>query len=48
VGVETVKTHLRALFRAFGVEGLPQNQKRAALARRAIDTGVVTPHDLEE
>ena len=48
VGVETVKTHLRALFRAFGVEGLPQNQKRAALARRAIDTGVVGPRDLEE
>jgi pSer/pThr/pTyr-binding forkhead associated (FHA) protein len=47
VGVETVKTHLGALFRAFGVEDLPQNQKRAALARRAIDTGAVGPRDLE-
>jgi len=47
VGVETVKTHLSALFRAFGVEQLPQNQKRAALARRAIETGVVGPRDLD-
>ena len=26
---DTVKTHLRALFDAFGIEALPQNQKRA-------------------
>jgi DNA-binding NarL/FixJ family response regulator len=47
VGVETVKTHLSALFRAFGVEDLPQNQKRAALAKRAFETGVIGPRDLE-
>jgi DNA-binding CsgD family transcriptional regulator len=46
VSAETVKTHLRALFEAFGVEDLPQNQKRAELARRALETGVVTPAEL--
>jgi len=46
VSAETVKTHLRALFEAFGVEDLPQNQKRAELARRALEAGVVTPAEL--
>jgi pSer/pThr/pTyr-binding forkhead associated (FHA) protein len=41
LGVETVKTHLRDLFRLFGIEDLPQNQKRAALARRALTSGLV-------
>ena len=41
LSVETVKTHLRALFERFGVETLPQNRKRAELARRAIESGVV-------
>jgi pSer/pThr/pTyr-binding forkhead associated (FHA) protein len=46
VGVETVKTHLKALFEAFGVAALAQHQKRAVLAQRALDTGAVTPQDL--
>jgi pSer/pThr/pTyr-binding forkhead associated (FHA) protein len=46
VSVETVKTHLRALFALFGVGDLPQNQKRAELARRAITVGAVDPADL--
>src|SRR3954452_7378520 len=29
VGVETVKSHMQALFEAFGIQGLPQNRKRA-------------------
>jgi pSer/pThr/pTyr-binding forkhead associated (FHA) protein len=41
ISPETVKTHLRALFEAFGVEALPQNQKRAELARRALERGIV-------
>jgi DNA-binding NarL/FixJ family response regulator len=41
LGTETVKTHMRALFAAFGVEELPQHQKRAALAQRALRTGLV-------
>src|SRR3954465_4430163 len=41
VSPDTVKTHLRALFDAFAIEALPQNQKRAELARRAFELGVV-------
>jgi pSer/pThr/pTyr-binding forkhead associated (FHA) protein len=42
IGVETVKTHMRALFDAFGLADLPQHQKRAALAQRALQTGMIT------
>jgi pSer/pThr/pTyr-binding forkhead associated (FHA) protein len=41
IGVETVKTHMRALFEAFELGDLPQHQKRAALAQRALELGVV-------
>ena len=41
VDVETVKSHLRALFDLFGVGDLPQNRKRSELARRAFETGLV-------
>jgi predicted component of type VI protein secretion system len=44
--VDTVKTHLRALFAKLGVEHLPQNQKRMRLADRAFETGLVTEKDL--
>lgn len=40
IGVETVKTHMRALFDAFDLGSLPQHQKRAALAQRAIEVGL--------
>jgi pSer/pThr/pTyr-binding forkhead associated (FHA) protein len=46
IGVDAVKTHLRALFGAFGVGHLPQNQKRARLVERAFRTGVVSDKDL--
>lgn len=46
LSAETVKTHLRALFAKFGVEDLPQNQKRARLVERAMHGGIVTDHDL--
>jgi pSer/pThr/pTyr-binding forkhead associated (FHA) protein len=42
IGVETVKTHMRALFDAFEVGDLPQHQKRAALAQRALQSGIVS------
>jgi DNA-binding CsgD family transcriptional regulator len=45
IGVETVKSHLRVLFEVFGVVDLPQNQKRAELARRAFELGAVGPGD---
>ena len=47
VSVETVKTHMRALFDAFAVGDVPQYHKRTELVRRALETGLVTVHDLE-
>ena len=41
LSVDAVKAHLRGLFNAFGVEDLPQNQKRSVLAMRALQLGVV-------
>jgi DNA-binding NarL/FixJ family response regulator len=46
VSVDAVKSTLRALFSVFGIDDLPQNQKRASLALRAMQTGVVTRRDL--
>jgi pSer/pThr/pTyr-binding forkhead associated (FHA) protein len=46
LSVDTVKTHLRALFAKLGVEHLPQNQKRMRLADRAFETGLVSERDL--
>ena len=40
VSVETVKSHLQALFELFGVPDMPQNRKRAELVRRAFERGV--------
>jgi hypothetical protein len=45
VSVETVKFHLHALFEAFGLGDLPQRQKRARLAERALQTGVGRPDE---
>ena len=45
IGLETVKTHMSALFEAFGLGALPQHQKRATLAQRALQLGVVPPPD---
>lgn len=47
LSVDSVKTHMKALFEAFGLETVPQAQKRAALVERALRTGVVSPRDLE-
>jgi pSer/pThr/pTyr-binding forkhead associated (FHA) protein len=41
LSVETVKGTLGRLFELFGLESLPQNQKRAALAAEAVERGVV-------
>jgi hypothetical protein len=37
---------MRALFDAFALGDLPQHQKRAALAQRALETGLVSTHDI--
>jgi pSer/pThr/pTyr-binding forkhead associated (FHA) protein len=47
VSPDTVKTHLTALFEAFGVQATAQGQRRAELARRALELGVVTRAELE-
>ena len=47
LSVQTVRTHLRALFAALDVPDVPQNRKRAELARRAIMSGLVSEADLE-
>jgi pSer/pThr/pTyr-binding forkhead associated (FHA) protein len=41
LGVETVKSHLHALFEQFGVGDMPQNRKRAELVRLAFERGAV-------
>jgi pSer/pThr/pTyr-binding forkhead associated (FHA) protein len=43
-----VKTHIRSLFGKLDVEDLPQNRKRAELARRAIEIGLVSVRDLRD
>ena len=47
VSVETVKTHMRALFEAFDVGDVPQYHKRTELVRRALETGLVSARELE-
>jgi hypothetical protein len=46
LSVDAVKTHLRGLFRKFGVEDLPQNLKRARLVELAFDSGEISERDL--
>ena len=46
LSVDAVKTHMRALFEKLEVGDLPQNQKRVAVAERALNAGAVTQRDL--
>jgi hypothetical protein len=41
LSVETVKRHLHDVFELFGVADLPQNRKRAELARMALERGAI-------
>jgi pSer/pThr/pTyr-binding forkhead associated (FHA) protein len=45
LSVDAIKAHLRTLFERFGLEHLPQNQKRARLAATALLQGIVTHRD---
>lgn len=45
LSVDAVKGHLRVLFARFGIEALPQNQKRSRLAAEAMRAGLVPPRD---
>ena len=42
LSVDSVKNHLRTLFGKFGVEDLPQNQKRARLVELAFRSGLAS------
>jgi hypothetical protein len=46
ISPDAVKSHMRALFEAFGIGDLPQNRKRTALAERALSSGAVSQRDL--
>jgi predicted component of type VI protein secretion system len=46
LSAETVKSHLHALFHAFGLDDVPPQQKRAQLATSALEQGVITVLDL--
>jgi len=40
LSVDAVKTHLRVLFHKFGIDALPQNQKRTRLVQLARQLGL--------
>ena len=42
LSVETVKSHMQALFPLFGIPDMPQNRKRAELVKRAFERGAVS------
>lgn len=46
LSVDSIKTHMKALFEAFGLDDVPQAQKRATLVERALRLGVVTRRDI--
>jgi pSer/pThr/pTyr-binding forkhead associated (FHA) protein len=46
LSVDAVKKHMRALFEKFGVQHLPQNEKRARLVERAFAGGVISEREL--
>jgi pSer/pThr/pTyr-binding forkhead associated (FHA) protein len=48
LSLDAVKTHLRVLFGKFGIEHLPQNQKRLQLVELAMRSGLITERDLRE
>ena len=45
LSVDAVKAQLRVLFERFGLEALPQNQKRARLAASTLVGGLLSPRD---
>lgn len=45
LSVDAVKAHLRELFRRYGLNDLPQNEKRARLAATILTSGALSPRD---
>jgi pSer/pThr/pTyr-binding forkhead associated (FHA) protein len=48
LSLDAVKGHLRVLFTKFGVDSLPQNEKRLRLAERALNSAAVSVAELRE
>jgi pSer/pThr/pTyr-binding forkhead associated (FHA) protein len=48
LSVHAVKSHLRVLFRKFGIESLRQNTKRAELVRLSLRSGIVSERDFDD
>jgi hypothetical protein len=48
VSVDAVKANLRRLAEILDLEDLPQNQKRAQVAWKALQSGLFQPRDLIE
>jgi hypothetical protein len=47
LSVDAVKAHLRVLFDAYGLSGLPQNEKRARLAAEVVASGVLSAREFQ-
>lgn len=47
VGVDAVKTNMRALFEKFALQGAPRYQKRSMLVQRAFESGSISQRDYE-
>ena len=45
LSVDAVKAHMRRLFERFGLDELPQNEKRTRLVTIVLGSGLVAPHD---
>jgi pSer/pThr/pTyr-binding forkhead associated (FHA) protein len=45
LSVDAVKAHLRVIFERFGLDELPQNEKRGRLAATALVNGIVRQHE---
>jgi hypothetical protein len=46
ISTEAVRSHMKTLFKVFELPDLPQNRKRAELARQALAAGIVAARDL--
>lgn len=48
LSLDGVKSHLKELYSRFGMDAVPQGEKRGELARRALETGAVNAREVEE
>jgi hypothetical protein len=48
LSLDAIKGHLRVLFAKFGLDDLPQNEKRLRLAERALESGAVLLVELRD